>query len=128
MFKNYIVYIIGFLVLGAAIFWATFINNEVDNINTNKGNTEGVVVEVRERRGASKRVFYKFVVDAKEYKSEDLMVMCSRLSIKIEGRTFPVVYNKLNPKQARILITPKSFKRFNQVLPDNLHWVRDVCL
>lgn len=41
----------------------------------------------------------------------------------IVGKTFPLVYDSLNPKTNAILIFPKSFRKYEVPFPDSLRWV-----
>ncbi len=41
------------------------------------------------------------------------------------GKTFPVFYNPVNPKNNKLLIFPADFEQFGLPFPDSLEWVRE---
>lgn len=126
MQKRNIVTVIVLIVFAIAFIWNVFIDNETENIKKNLAYAKGVVTKTKARKG-SWLVFYEFKVGNNVIKDKVVMNLCLKLSYKIEGQSFTVIYNSLKPKQSRILITERSFSRFNLTLPDSLNWTKEVC-
>ena len=42
---------------------------------------------------------------------------------KVNGKFFPIIYERGNPSNAYILITKENFERFNVPFPDSLQWL-----
>lgn len=42
------------------------------------------------------------------------------------GMHFPIAYEKGNPENSEIIITPEDFKEFKLPFPDSLRWIRKI--
>lgn len=49
-----------------------------------------------------------------------------KLKSKLIYHHFPVIYNKENPDENAILITPEDFESFAVPYPDSLNWVKSL--
>ncbi|WP_343675078.1 hypothetical protein [Chitinophaga sp.] len=67
----------------------------------------------------------RFYVDGEKYVfSEDVREIAMRNADVFLGKSFPVVYEKGNPSNFRMLMLPEDFQKFDMPYPDSLNWVR----
>jgi hypothetical protein len=49
----------------------------------------------------------------------------SSLQSFIDGKKFPVIFNKKDPEMNQMLIIPDDFEFYNMPFPDSLQWVKE---
>ncbi|MNE93942.1 hypothetical protein D3C80_1918520 [compost metagenome] len=69
---------------------------------------------------------YEFKVNNIEYKNSTVKLAFSLgEGYDLLNFNFPVIYQKSNPDNCQLLITPYEFKEYNIPYPDSLNWVRE---
>jgi hypothetical protein len=110
-----------FIYLGISHWWDT------RSIKQDKRFTSGTVIKIKPSKGGDIVVF-EYIVSEKKFTNQDGFAgFCSDLSGQLQNHTFPVIYESGDPQNSRLLITEKSFSRFDLSLPDSLKWVLDYC-
>lgn len=93
----------------------------------NKGETSGVIIDIKGLKAGGTDFVYEFILEGKRYRNSTSFGLCSDLVQAILGKSFPVVYDGSNPENSELLITKQSFDRFSIQQPDSLKWVNNYC-
>lgn len=87
---------------------------------------KGIVTRVKAQKGL-KLIQYTFNINEAKYNGADLQNICIELSRETVGKEFSVLYDKNDPTTSSILISKKSFDKYNVRFPDSLQWVIETC-
>lgn len=87
---------------------------------------KGMVTSVKAQKGL-KLIQYTFSLNETKYSGEDLQNICVELGREIIGKEFAVIYDKYDPNTSSILISKKSFDKYDVSFPDSLKWVIETC-
>lgn len=70
---------------------------------------------------------YVYTVDGKVYGGSEHSYMAKKSNAyRLDGKYFPVVYNKLHPERSCLIILPEEFSFYKLEQPDSLKWVNDI--
>jgi hypothetical protein len=95
-------------------------------LRSNYRQTTGTITEYVNQYGRAGGTYrYTFYVKDQRIESASgfTAVAKDRAHLLI-GKSFPVFYNPVNPKNNQMLIFPVDFKWFGLPFPDSLEWVR----
>ncbi|MOA25760.1 hypothetical protein D3C78_1465070 [compost metagenome] len=88
--------------------------------------TVGQIVNVRNGYKLNIDITYEFIRKQKKEEHSDLRVALSYAEGKeLLYQYFPVIYQKSNPNNCQLLISPLDFKEYNIPYPDSLQWVKE---
>ena len=113
---------------GVGILFFFFIAKKEDRkLNDNKVITNGLVTDYRFNKAGVDFEFEFYILQKRYINSTTFGGLCHKLIGEVRGRSFPVIYERGNPENSRLLITEKSFRRFDIGMPDSLNWVKSSC-
>jgi hypothetical protein len=70
--------------------------------------------------------YYTFNIGEEEWAGEITSARLLDLGSAVFKRSFPVIYDSLDPKQSQILIFPDQFEYYHLPFPDSLQWIQDI--
>ncbi len=89
--------------------------------------TNALVVRTESYTAGTSFVFEHYINNVRYENSTMYGSICVSAIRKIKGREFPIIYEKGNPKNSRVLLTEKQFKKVNLIFPDSLQWISETC-
>ncbi len=134
MSKTLIISIIAATVIVGCIIWdAVGKNKKDDSIKSNFASATATIIshDIPKRYSDTQYsvwIEYEYKVDGKRFAHK------KKYSFKIDqenyfvGKTFPVIYNKTDPDESRLLIIATEFQEFNLVQPDSLKIYNDIII
>lgn len=115
------------IVAGVGIIFLSH-KNQFEQIRKNKGLTVGLIIDNKPFKGGNASFVYEYYLEGQRYTNETPFgSACTEFNRAVIGKTFPVVYEGGNPQNSQVLITEKSFARFDMKQPDTLKWVNSYC-
>lgn len=124
--SNYV--IIGLVVLGIFGLFLYYKGKD-GGISNHRGFTTGKVLKTEALKGGGTEDFtYEYYVEGKRYtNSTSFGGLCVDLVRAVQDRILPVIYDGQHPENSRLLLTEKSFERFDLRLPDSLRTLNSLC-
>ncbi|HEU4552095.1 MAG TPA: hypothetical protein VFS25_04645 [Chitinophaga sp.] len=125
--RNNIARIIPFVVLFVFIYLFIVYQFKGSELKNNAIITTGVILKFKsDYRGEGGAFVYSFNINGKYYENQRAYPnIRSSDGYNLEGKIFPIVYDKNDPDNNRMLITDKDFKTYSIPFPDSLKWVED---
>lgn len=125
MMKKYL----GIFVFLILISWVLYLRlTHVSETNRIKKHSKIIFGVIRQNlptgRNQSNYMEYDYLDDNIKYHGEILIKSSYAQSLIFIGKTFPVILNKKEPSESRMLIYPKDFEDFGYMFPDSLTWVK----
>lgn len=117
-------FITAILVFVLIYFMIKSSNKESDLINRGKL-TNGILNKaIRDKKGTGVDVEYVFEIGGKQYSGmAALPNIDPSKGYLLEGKSFPVIYEKSDPKNSSMLVTKYEFQFYRVSFPDSLNWV-----
>lgn len=106
---------------------AYYSNSQPDRILTHKGFSICKIIgfQASGARGSIGDIAYSFSYKGKTY--NDCFGDYGCTYTPMYGKTFPIIFDTLDPTFSMPLIRPKDFKYANIPFPDSLKWVLNLC-
>ena len=111
------------------VFWAYYQESKLKNELVV---VSGRITDIKELSGlyggGDANVHYSFTVNNIKYNgkhSSNPLIYLNRDTLI--WKYFPVVYQKRNPENCSLLISPRDFRKYGIKYPDSLEWLKTKC-
>ncbi|HTA28422.1 MAG TPA: hypothetical protein VK809_11570 [Bacteroidia bacterium] len=116
---------LGALISGVILFNVHISKTTTESLNKHKGFTVGYIYEYELTTGVDyvNYIKFRYLVKNKIYKNYNGAPSSNGLGYEFVNKTFPVVFDTVEPANSRILIFPSDYKGLGMSFPDSLNWV-----
>jgi hypothetical protein len=115
--------VVGFILVFA--YFISYLNNtrNVQVITKSPSFSIARITSFRYEKGKALLAEYNFDVNGKSFTSAKGDGRFEKIGNFILHRSFPVIYNSIDPNKSAVLIFKSDFEKFNIAFPDSLMWV-----